>query len=112
MNRFSDKVRQLLVHMLHDDERAMSLCGVAGGIRHFDTLEQQTLSADARGYLLELSRRGEIPNEQRELIIHYASQLGGAPLERVEVEELLDHLIFAFPQEEESSDSCHVSRPH
>ena len=112
MNRFSDKVRQLLVHMLHDDEQAMGLHGGGGGIRHFDTLEQQALSPEARGYLLELSHRGEIPNEQRELIIHYASQLGGAPLERVEIEELLDHLIFAFPQEEGAPDSGHVSRPH
>ncbi len=112
MNRFSDKVRQLLIHMLHDDEPSMRLCGVAGGIRHFDAMEQHALSPDARGYLLELSRRGEIPNEQRELIIHYASQLGGAPLERVDVEELLDHLIFAFPDEEEPSGHRHDTRPH
>jgi len=112
LNRFSDKVRQLLIHMLHDDEPAMHLYGGNGGIRHFDALEQQALSSEARGYLLELSRRGEIPNEQRELIIHYASQLGGAPLERVDVEELLDHLIFAFPDEEDSPGCSHVPRPH
>ncbi len=112
MNRFSDRVRQLLIHMLHDDAQPGRLDDGARGIRHFDALEQHALSPEARGYLLELSRRGELPNEQRELIIHYASQMGGAPLERVEVEELLDHLIFAFPDEEETQDWSNDSRPN
>jgi len=98
--------------MLHDDAQPGRLDDGARGIRHFDALEQHALSPEARGYLLELSRRGELPNEQRELIIHYASQMGGAPLERVEVEELLDHLIFAFPDEEETQDWSNDSRPN
>ncbi len=98
MNRYSDKIRHLLVHMIEDDEDAQHLFGGARGLRHFDALEQHTLTSDARGYLLELSRRGEIPNEQRELIIHYASQLDGEPLDRFDIEELVDHLIFTFPE--------------
>jgi uncharacterized protein Smg (DUF494 family) len=98
--------------MLHDDAQPGCLDGGTRGIRHFDALEQHALSAEARGYLLELSRRGELPSEHRELIIHYASQLGGAPLERVEVEALLDHLLFAFPEEEAPADWSGEARPH
>ncbi len=112
MNRFSEKIRHLLVHMIEDDEDAQHLYGRLHGLRHFDMLEQHALTPAARGYLLELSRLGEIPNEQRELIIHYASQMDGDPLDRIDVEELVDHLIFAFPETDMPTRVFHEPRPH
>lgn len=112
LNRYSNKIRQLLIHMIDDDEDACGLFGGSAGLRHFDALEEHALTPDARGYLMELSRCGSIPNEQRELIIHYASQMGGEPLDRLDVEELVDHLVFAFPDSDDLQDSFPRARPH
>jgi uncharacterized protein Smg (DUF494 family) len=97
VNSAGEKIRRLLVRMLHDEQEPAPGLDSGRGIRHFDTREQQALTTEACGYLLEQSRRGEILGEHRELIIQYASQLGGLPLERHDVEELLDHLVFASP---------------
>ena len=102
MNSTNEKIRHLMVHMLHDLDDADAAGG--HGLRHFDASEQQALTPAARGWLMELSRRGEIPGRQRELIIHYASLVGGSPLDRAELEVLLDRLLFApFPDGEEET---------
>lgn len=112
MNRYSEKIRQLLVHMIDDDEGVPSHLGAGCGLRHFDAAEQFALTLEARGYLMELSRRGAIPNEQRELIIHYASQMSGEPLDRIDVEELVDHLLLARPGAEWVLDASPDIRSH
>ncbi len=111
MNSTGSKIRQLLVHMF-DDEEFRRCAGSDGALRHFDALEQHALTPDARGYLMELSRRGALPNEQRELIIHYASQLGGEPLDRWDVEELVDHLLFTIPEDDAPRAAFSEHRPH
>lgn len=67
------------------------------GLRLFDSAERTRMTPEACGYLLELSRRGEISRQQMEMVIHYASVMLPAPLDRGDLAELVDNFIFSFP---------------
>lgn len=99
MNHASEKFRLLLAQMMIELDEEFG--DEQTGPRHFDLSEQDALTPDARGWLLELARRGEIRSHQRELVIYYASQLGGRAVDREELEQLLDRLLF-LPSDDET----------
>lgn len=69
----------------------------AGGLRAFGENEQQFLTPEAFGRLLDLRRNGQITAQQMESLIHYASLVSETPVDRSELEQLLDRLLFSFP---------------
>ncbi len=69
----------------------------AGGVRAYGENEQEYLTPEAFGRLLDLRRRGQITPQQMESLIHYASLVSETPLDRGEVEQLLDRILFSFP---------------
>ena len=79
--------------------------------RHFDTAEQDALSADSRGYLLELYRKRQVTRLQMELLIHYAVTFRQSPMDRAELERLLDRLFFAL-EEDPDTPEAFPGRPH
>ena len=79
--------------------------------RHFDTAEQDALSPDSRGYLLELYRKRQVTRLQMELLIHYAVTFRQSPMDRVELERLLDRLFFAVEEDPDAHDTF-PGRPH
>ena len=110
MNRASDKFRLLLTQMMIEIEADVD--GDFAGPRHFDDVEQDALTPAARGWLLELARRGEIRSHQRELVIYYASQLGGRAVDRPELEALLDRLLFLPSDDEHEGGTPSLRRLH
>ncbi len=105
MDKQLDKLKQLLSDMLIEP-KSMSLLIEASskpsitGIRHFNQAEADTLSPDARGYLLELSRTGRIDQSQMELIIQFASMTMMGPVSRHMLTDVVDNLIFSFSDDE------------
>lgn len=67
--------------------------------RHFDDSEQEALSAEARGYLLDLHRQHQLTRLQMEMIIHYAVTFQREPMSRLDLEVLMDLLLFSLSEE-------------
>lgn len=67
------------------------------GVRLFGEDEREFLTPDAFGYLLSLRRAGQITHQQMETLIHYASLVSLLPLERQEVDQLLERVLFSPP---------------
>lgn len=67
--------------------------------RHFDSSEQDALSADARGYLLDLYRQRQLTRLQMEMIVHYAVTFQREPMSRSDLEVLMDLLLFSLSEE-------------
>jgi uncharacterized protein Smg (DUF494 family) len=72
--------------------------------RHFDDSEQEALSADARGYLLDLYRQQQISRLQMELIIHYAVTFQREPMTRADLVMLMDLLLFSTSDDRVAGD--------
>jgi len=100
-----NKLKQLLSDLLIEP-KSMSLLIESSskpsitGIRHFNQAEEDTLSPDARGYLLELSRTGRIDQSQMELIIQFASMTMMGPVTKIMLTDVVDNLIFSFSDDE------------
>ncbi len=62
--------------------------------RIFGEADREALSADAIGYLIELSNGGEISRLQLEALIQYASFIAVRPLERADLEPVLEQVLF------------------
>jgi len=67
-------------------------------VRLFSENEREFLTPPAFGYLLDLCCKGHISEHQMESLIHYASMVSDLPLERREIDRLLDQVLFAFPE--------------
>lgn len=105
MDKQLNKLKQLLSDLLIEP-KSMSLLIEASskpsmtGIRHFNQAEEDTLSPDARGYLLELARTGRIDQSQMELIIQFASMTMMSPVTKNMLTDVVDNLIFSFSDDE------------
>lgn len=100
-----NKLKQLLSDLLIEPKSMSLLIEASGkpsasGIRHFNQAEEDTLSPDARGYLLELSRTGRIDQSQMELIIQFASMTMMGPVTKNMLTDVVDNLIFSFSDDE------------
>jgi uncharacterized protein Smg (DUF494 family) len=67
-------------------------------VRLFSENERDFLTPPAFGYLLDLCQEGHISRHQMESLIHHASMVSDMPLERREIDRLLDQVLFAFPE--------------
>ena len=94
MNRVDRAIRNFFAEMDDTDFEDVHLSVHPESDRHFDVSEQDALSADARGYLIALQRRGQITRIQMELIIHYAVTFQQSQMTRLELETLVDRLFF------------------
>jgi uncharacterized protein Smg (DUF494 family) len=99
------KLKQLLSDLLIEPKSMSMLIESSckpsrSGIRHFNQAEEDTLTADARGYLLELSRKGRIDQPQMELIIQFASMTMMKPVSKIMLTDVIDNLIFSFSDDE------------
>jgi uncharacterized protein Smg (DUF494 family) len=83
-----DPVRADWVDTVMTDEAAGT------GVRHFCEQERQFLTPPAFGYLLDLCQAGQITRQQMEFLIQYASLVSIAPLERQDIEHLVDQVFF------------------
>ncbi len=105
MDKQLNKLKQLLSDLLIEP-KSMSLLIEASstpsatGIRHFNQAEEDILSPNARGYLLELSRTGRIDQSQMELIIQFASMTMMGPVTKNMLTDVVDNLIFSFSDDE------------
>ena len=64
-------------------------------VRLLSGFEAASLSVPAFGYLVELVHRGQISAAQMESLIQFAQLTGVGPLAPVDLEPLLDHVLFA-----------------
>ncbi len=72
--------------------------GPAGdGVRLLGEDEREFLTPRAFGYLLELCQGGQISRQQMEDLIHYASLVAVLPLQREEIDGLLEQVFFGLP---------------
>ncbi len=81
-----------------EDARALAGDQTRGGaLRGFEPAEREVLTPEAFGYLLGLRQQGRLSAAQMESVIHYASLVSVAPLNRRDADRLLDQLFFSFP---------------
>lgn len=72
---------------LPEDPRAES-------VRVLGELEQESLTPDALTWLLDLRRAGQINAAQLEAVFHYATLLGEQPVEKIDLEMVLEQVLF------------------
>ncbi|MCP4572122.1 MAG: DUF494 domain-containing protein [bacterium] len=66
----------------------------AESVRVYVDLEQDSLTPEALTWLLELRRGGQINAAQLEALLHYTTLLGGEPLEKLDLEMVLEQVLF------------------
>ena len=62
--------------------------------RHFGDLDQACLTGSAMGFLLELQAAGQISRAQMEALIQYSSYVALQPLERADLETVIEQVLF------------------
>jgi uncharacterized protein Smg (DUF494 family) len=62
--------------------------------RIFGDADREALTADAIGFLLELANAGQISRLQMEALIQYASFIAVRPLERADLEPVIEQVLF------------------
>jgi len=63
-------------------------------VRVYGDLEQESLTSEALTWLLELRRDGQINAAQFEALLHYTTLLGEQPVEKIELEMVLEQVLF------------------
>jgi uncharacterized protein Smg (DUF494 family) len=66
----------------------------AAAVRVFGEQECEFLTPAALAYLVKLQASGEIDRAEFEALLHYASLMGGAPLETVDLETVIEQVLF------------------
>jgi uncharacterized protein Smg (DUF494 family) len=65
-----------------------------GAVRVYGELEQESLTPEALSWLLELHRAGQINAAQLEALLHYATLMGGPPVDKIDLEMVLEQVLF------------------
>ena len=66
----------------------------SGSFRHFGDLDREVLTGPALGFLLELLAGGQIDRSQFEAMLQYASFVALEPLERGDLETVIEQVLF------------------
>jgi len=67
----------------------------AGSLRQMGSGEDELLTPEAFGYLLDLVRTGQITTEQMETLIQFAQLVPDGPLNPDDLDALMDRVVFA-----------------
>ncbi len=62
--------------------------------RHFGELDREYISQDGIGFLLELVHQKQISMVQMEALLHYCSYMAMAPLDRFDLETVIEQVLF------------------
>jgi uncharacterized protein Smg (DUF494 family) len=65
-----------------------------GGWRYFGDVDNEYISQDGIGFLLELVHAGQISQVQMEALLQYSSFIAMAPLDRHDLETVIEQVLF------------------